>query len=474
MRPLRTTVVVGLAAAIVATQAPAQTKSAEDDFLSWARPALHPVSTASGAPQADLEPFRQIVGNARVVAVGEGLHGTAEGMAFRNRLFRYLVENLGFRVIAIESGITEGRVVHDYVAGTSGDLGTVMQQGVSWGFDRFPQNEELVKWMREWNADPRHQQKLEFFGFDVPGSAGNPFGRRDVRTALEETLSYLARVDATNEQMFRGRLASVWSRIRMVPDAAYTQLSEAERDHLTAVIADLVSLMEKKEAAYTRATSSTDYQWNYRNAIGARQADTLLRKMPIGQSGNDEALWDSVWDGWELRDHAMADNLRWIAEQTGSAKMLVFAHTTHLAGTTIVRRIPASELPGVPRTLPKDIRLEPFGTYLRRQYGRNLVAIGGLIVEGAAACKDYSSVHTVPMTTPTFESTLIKLGVSSFTLDLRTAPSPVAAWLGSEHTLWGGLGDTTLLPLKQAFDAVFFSRTITPACAASTNTPGRG
>ena len=72
MRPLRTIVVVGLAAALVGTQAPAQTKSAEDDFLSWARRGLHPVSTASGAPQTDLEPFRQIIGNASVVAVGEG------------------------------------------------------------------------------------------------------------------------------------------------------------------------------------------------------------------------------------------------------------------------------------------------------------------------------------------------------------------------------------------------------------------
>src|SRR5215475_10178623 len=257
MRPLRTSALVGLAAALVATQSPAQTKSTEDDFLSWARSELHSVSTASGASQADLEPFRKMVGNARVVAVGEAFHGTAECMAFRNRLFRYLVETLGFRVIAIESGITEGRVVHDYVAGSPGDLGTVMQQGISWGFDRFPQNEELVKWMREWNADPRHQPKLEFFGFDVPGSAGNPFARRDVRTALEETLNYLARVDPTNEQVFRGRLSSVWSRIRMVPDAAYSEMSEPERDHLTAVIADPVSLMEKKEAAYTRATSST-------------------------------------------------------------------------------------------------------------------------------------------------------------------------------------------------------------------------
>jgi erythromycin esterase-like protein len=113
------------------------------------------------------------------------------------------VENLGFRVIAIESGITEGRVVHDHVTGTPGDLGTVMQQGISMGFDRFPQNEELVKWMREWNADPRHQQKLEFFGFDVPGSSGNPFGRRDAARLWRKHSTTLV-ASMPNEQMFRG------------------------------------------------------------------------------------------------------------------------------------------------------------------------------------------------------------------------------------------------------------------------------
>jgi erythromycin esterase-like protein len=164
----------------------------------------------------------------------------------------------------------------------------------------------------------------------------------------------------------------------------------------------------------------------------------------------------------------MSDNLRWISEQTGSAKMLVFAHRIHVAGTTIRIKIPPAE------GQLAEARLEPFGTYLRRQYGRNLVSIGGLIVEGAAACKDHSSVHMVPMTMPTFESTLMKLGVSSFTLDLRAAPPNIAAWLESEQTLWGGQGDTVMLPLKQAFDAVFFSRTITPACAPSANTPGRG
>ena len=51
-------------------------------------------------------------------------------------------------MIAIESVITESRVVHDYVAGTPGDISTVVRQGISMGFDRFPQNEDQLSGSR--------------------------------------------------------------------------------------------------------------------------------------------------------------------------------------------------------------------------------------------------------------------------------------------------------------------------------------
>lgn len=48
-----------------------------------------------------------MIGKARVVALGEPMHGAHEPMAFRNRLIRFVVEQMGFTAVALESGFTE-------------------------------------------------------------------------------------------------------------------------------------------------------------------------------------------------------------------------------------------------------------------------------------------------------------------------------------------------------------------------------
>jgi erythromycin esterase-like protein len=228
-----------------------------------------------------------MIGNATVVALGEGIHLGTEPLEFRNRVLQYLVEKKGFTAIAIESGIVEGRGVHDYVRGSPGDLATVLAQGISWTFDRLPQNEALVRWLREYNADPRHTRKVNFYGFDVPGSPGNPKANRGMDTALVEVLKYLARVDNAAAAAFHARLDSFWPNIRVgfrrSPDAppGYERLSQAERDALTAAIGDLIILLERREAQYTAASTGSDYEWAYRAAIGARQVDGWLRQIPL-------------------------------------------------------------------------------------------------------------------------------------------------------------------------------------------------
>jgi erythromycin esterase len=464
MRALHITAVfVGIAACLGFSRFPSQVNSTDQEFLSWAGHTLHPLSI-TGDNSRELKPIGKIVGGAKIVAVGEGVHGAAEGLAFRNRLFKYLVEEFGFTAVAIESGITESRVMHDYISGGPGDIATVVREGIGYGFDRFPQNEQLIQWMRDYNRDPRHKAKLQFFGFDLPGGQGNPYSRRDLRTALEETLGFLGRVDPTAEGDFRRRLSTVWPRIRLLPD--YGQLSEVARDHLTAVISDLISWIAKHEAAYTKATSKVEYQWAYRNAIGARQADTELRYVPIGWKPQDGADW--IAKSWNDRDRAMADNLDWIVNQLGpEARILVFVHRTHLAGTSVRFKIPAVELPGL-RSPAVDEMVEPFGTYLRRQYGQRLITIGGLNYEGATGCKDYQKTQVARPKASTLEGMLSQLGVSSFALDLHTAPSKVAAWLNRDHELWGsGSGDTNTVSSLYAFDVLFFSRTVTPACPDS-------
>ena len=137
-----------------------------------------------------------MIGDAKIVGLSEGIHAAAEPLIFRNRLFKHLVEQLGFKAIAIESGIVESRVLNDYVTQGKGDFDAVLRQGFSNGFDTFRQNGELIRWMREYNARlPPDAVKVQIFGLDVPGSPGNLDAARGPDTALRSALEYLRAVD---------------------------------------------------------------------------------------------------------------------------------------------------------------------------------------------------------------------------------------------------------------------------------------
>lgn len=78
-------------------------------FTGWlgahAAPLTH---LAPEAPLDDLEPLRDIVGDARVVALGENSHFITEFSLLRRRILRFLAERCGFTVLAFEYGFSEG------------------------------------------------------------------------------------------------------------------------------------------------------------------------------------------------------------------------------------------------------------------------------------------------------------------------------------------------------------------------------
>lgn len=53
---------------------------------------------------SDLQPLRDIVGEARVVAIGESTHRAHEVYQIRHRLARFLLTRMGFTASVMESG----------------------------------------------------------------------------------------------------------------------------------------------------------------------------------------------------------------------------------------------------------------------------------------------------------------------------------------------------------------------------------
>ena len=452
---------VALTLGILAFKAEAQDQRAgEAEFVAWASKSLHPISNDSNAPPSELARLGAMIGDARIVALSEGTHGAAELLVFRNRLFKYLVEELGFTAIAIESGITESRVVDDYVLGSSAELETVVAQGLGWMFDRLPQNKELVQWMREYNMNVP-KQKIRFFGFDIPGSPTVGWATRGVGSVIEEPFRYVGLVDPEAAAGLQEQLRPLLPSIRLdllgaTPpgQAQYFDLSRRDRDLLTATIADLISLLERRELTYSANSSPTDYQWAYSMALGARQTDAYLRRIPIGWTGGQQ---DWVYEALQVRNRAMADNVSWIIDQLGKEeRVLLFGHRVHMAAAPVVT--------GGRRT--------PLGAHLRKRYGNEMVAIGNLVGEGEVGCKDQPTARIAPSTT-SVDALLAQINEPLFVLDLRMAPSEVAGWLQQTNVLSDGL-DAISLEVSDAFDVLLFTGGLTPACPPDATAPRMG
>src|SRR5438270_6450477 len=138
-----------------------------------------------------------------LLGFGEALHGGEELLVLRNQLFQRLVEAHGYSAIAIESSFPRGPIVNEYVLGHGpASYAAVQDTGFSHGFGKFEANRELVEWMRQYNADPEHHRKLQFYGFDSPTdmTADSP------RQTLHVALDYLSSVDSGSSQEYRNRI----------------------------------------------------------------------------------------------------------------------------------------------------------------------------------------------------------------------------------------------------------------------------
>ena len=92
------------------------------EVVDWMRAHAVPLATAeAGHGFADLAPLKQIIGDARIVSVGEATHGTREFFQLKHRLFEYLATELGFTIFAIEANWPESLAIDEYVQTGKGD-----------------------------------------------------------------------------------------------------------------------------------------------------------------------------------------------------------------------------------------------------------------------------------------------------------------------------------------------------------------
>ncbi|MGW7406023.1 erythromycin esterase family protein [Streptomyces sp. NPDC054833] len=260
----------------------------------------------------------------RLLALGEPTHGEDMLLELRNDLVRQLVEQEGYRTIAIESDCMMGLVVDGYVTSGTGTLDEVMEHGFSHGWGTSAANSELVRWMRAYNDGRPTSEQLRFAGFDGPLEITGAASPRQALTALHRYLS--ARVNAnllacTAETL--DRLLGTddrWTDPAAMMDPARSVGQSAEAGELRLLADDLVALFDEQTPHLITTTSRDDWD---RARLYGRTATGLLRYHYWMADTSPARMTRLVG----VRDQMMAHNLLALAER-GPA--LIHAHNSHL------------------------------------------------------------------------------------------------------------------------------------------------
>src|SRR5262245_10565738 len=111
---------VALGAALLLPQATANDDAPAPpaEVARWLGEVARPIEPAGGG----LEAMRELVGSARIVAIGEATHGTHEFFAFKRDAFEFLARELGFTDFAMETGFSGALDTDRWLATGAGTL----------------------------------------------------------------------------------------------------------------------------------------------------------------------------------------------------------------------------------------------------------------------------------------------------------------------------------------------------------------
>jgi erythromycin esterase-like protein len=140
-------------------------KAKADQARNWlAANAIRLNTVEAGHGFADMQPLKKIIGDARIVALGEATHGTREFFQLKHRVLEFLATEKGFTIFSIEANMPEAYRLNDYVLNGNGDPAKLIKGMYFWTWDT-EEVLDMVLWMREFNKSGKG--RVQFTGFDM-------------------------------------------------------------------------------------------------------------------------------------------------------------------------------------------------------------------------------------------------------------------------------------------------------------------
>jgi erythromycin esterase len=274
----------------------------QNDTIQWLAESSFDLQTTNPDLKIEGVPFKRILEDVDVVLAGEATHGTKEFADIKHRLFRHLVEELGFRYFFIEADFAAGLAVDEYIRGEGGDPIQVLK-GLRFFHIVNKEGLALIKWMKSYNETKTPVEKIRFFGIDCQYSDA----------AFAKLKNYFQRVDT----LFYQQMGQMSLTNHQPPN--YAVWFKKKYYTLTLGI-DTVSILKNRlitnAAAYEAASSEMEYK------VALRLAEVLLQSSQIAEGSY----------GYKIREKAMAANVAWVLETIGlsTKKAFLWAHNEHV------------------------------------------------------------------------------------------------------------------------------------------------
>lgn len=280
------------------------------------------VDAPGGVPP--FEALDEVIGDARIVLIGESSHGTHEFYQARAEITKWLIEEKGFSAVAAEADWPDAYRVNRYVHGCGSDRSA---DEALRGFERFPawmwRNvvvRDFVDWLHDHNQRARTLGGTEagFYGLDL----------YSLHRSMQEVIAFLDNVDPQAATRARARyscfdhtsaddgqaygFAAAFGAGLSCEREAVEQLVEMQRTALDYARRD--GLLAEDEAFYAQ-----------QNAQTVRNAELYYRAMFSGRVTS-----------WNLRDRHMAQTLNALVahldrhQNQRPARVVVWAHNSHV------------------------------------------------------------------------------------------------------------------------------------------------
>jgi len=381
---------------------------------------------------ADLMPLKELIGDARLVVLGEQSHGDGAVFYAKARLVKFLHQHMGFDVLTWESGMFDCRETDRALKDPAVPMEEVAKFGIFAIWTHSAQVTPTLDYVRWTHTTSR---PLETAGFDHQFSTG---GESRWPAAI------IACFDKADPSLLPAELrASLEAGLKPM-----LEKDAAKIDALIELWQRIPALMDRRRSVLELANGTEEFAFLRRTADDALVSLRSIKEF-LARQGEPKATLNNT------RDERMAANLIWqVEDKYKGRKVIAWMATFHAAHEIQEIHFPmrAGLYDGVVNC----------GTVAHNELGDGMYTIGFTAAEGQAGNVWGKTVHTLAPPSPdSFEHLCAQTGKPFLFTDFKSLPAD--HWLRQPMVSRPlGYGEMTAEWPRQ-MDAMFYIRRMFPS-----------